>query len=82
MLHEEPNGTCNMQHILRTFQIQLPKFDICGRWGKILILLTQNVKEQSFTIDYAEIAQLVEHCTENAGVPSSSLGLGTSAVLM
>ena len=25
----------------------------------------------------AEIAQLVEHRTENAGVPSSSLGLGT-----
>jgi hypothetical protein len=27
---------------------------------------------------YAEIAQLVEHSTETAGVPSSSLGLGTS----
>ena len=26
----------------------------------------------------AGIAQLVEHCTENAGVPSSSLGPGTS----
>ena len=26
---------------------------------------------------FAEVAQLVEHCTENAGVPSSSLGLGT-----
>jgi hypothetical protein len=26
---------------------------------------------------YAEVAQLVEHSTENAGVPSSSLGLGT-----
>jgi hypothetical protein len=25
----------------------------------------------------AEVAQLVEHSTENAGVPSSSLGLGT-----
>ena len=25
----------------------------------------------------AGIAQLVEHCTENAGVPSSSLGPGT-----
>lgn len=28
-------------------------------------------------IHLAEIAQLVEHSTENAGVPSSSLGLGT-----
>jgi hypothetical protein len=27
----------------------------------------------------AEIAQLVEHATENRGVPSSILGLGTSA---
>ncbi len=26
---------------------------------------------------FAEIAQSVEHSTENAGVPSSSLGLGT-----
>jgi hypothetical protein len=26
---------------------------------------------------YAEVAQLVEHATENCGVPSSSLGLGT-----
>lgn len=26
----------------------------------------------------AEVAQLVEHCAENAGVPSSTLGLGTS----
>ena len=26
----------------------------------------------------AEVAQLVEHSTENAGVPSSSLGLGTT----
>jgi hypothetical protein len=26
---------------------------------------------------HAEVAQLVEHRTENAGVPSSSLGLGT-----
>jgi hypothetical protein len=26
---------------------------------------------------FAEVAQLVEHSTENAGVPSSSLGLGT-----
>ncbi len=26
----------------------------------------------------AEVAQLVEHCTENAGVPSSNLGLGTT----
>ena len=26
---------------------------------------------------FAEVAQSVEHCTENAGVPSSSLGLGT-----
>jgi hypothetical protein len=25
----------------------------------------------------AEVAQLVEHSTENAGVPSSTLGLGT-----
>ena len=30
----------------------------------------------------AEIAQSVEHSTENAGVPSSSLGLGTSEWLM
>jgi hypothetical protein len=27
----------------------------------------------------AEVAQLVEHLTENQGVPSSSLGLGTSS---
>ena len=27
----------------------------------------------------AEVAQLVEHLTENQGVPSSSLGLGTRA---
>ena len=27
---------------------------------------------------FAEIAQSVEHSTENAGVPSSSLGLGTT----
>ncbi len=33
-------------------------------------LITLNVK--------AEIAQLVEHATENRGVPSSILGLGTS----
>ena len=26
---------------------------------------------------FAEVAQLVEHATENCGVPSSSLGLGT-----
>ncbi len=26
---------------------------------------------------WAEVAQLVEHATENCGVPSSSLGLGT-----
>jgi hypothetical protein len=26
---------------------------------------------------HAEVAQLVEHATENCGVPSSSLGLGT-----
>ena len=29
----------------------------------------------------AEIAQLVEQCTENACVPSSSLGLGSEIVL-
>ena len=29
----------------------------------------------------AEVAQLVEHSTENAGVPSSTLGLGTSGAL-
>ena len=28
---------------------------------------------------FAEVAQSVEHGTENAGVPSSSLGLGTQA---
>ena len=30
---------------------------------------------------FAGIAQLVEHCTENAGVPSSSLGPGTGNYL-
>jgi len=29
------------------------------------------------TVGRAEVAQLVEHSTENAGVPSSTLGLGT-----
>ena len=33
------------------------------------------------TCPFAGIAQLVEHCTENAGVPSSSLGPGTSNLL-
>src|SRR4030065_2384163 len=32
-----------------------------------------------FCIKSAEIAQLVEHATENRGVPSSILGLGTPA---
>ena len=30
---------------------------------------------------FAEIAQSVEHSTENAGVPSSSLGLGTILII-
>ncbi len=30
---------------------------------------------------FAEVAQLVEHATENCGVPSSSLGLGTPAAV-
>ena len=30
----------------------------------------------------AEVAQLVEHATENRGVPSSILGLGTSSVVI
>ncbi len=29
----------------------------------------------------AEVAQSVEHSTENAGVPSSSLGLGTKLMV-
>lgn len=40
--------------------------DINGKNGTITI------------VRRAEIAQLVEHLTENQGVPSSSLGLGTS----
>jgi hypothetical protein len=34
------------------------------------------------TCPFAGIAQLVEHCTENAGVPSSSLGPGTGNLLI
>ena len=34
------------------------------------------------TCPFAGIAQLVEHCTENAGVPSSSLGPGTAILLI
>lgn len=30
---------------------------------------------------FAEIAQPVEHSTENAGVPSSILGLGTTVIV-
>ncbi len=34
----------------------------------------------SYNIFSAEVAQSVEHCAENAGVPSSILGLGTNGV--
>ena len=34
----------------------------------------------SYNIFSAEVAQSVEHCAENAGVPSSILGLGTSGI--
>jgi hypothetical protein len=42
--------------------------DNLSKYGKILPL-SHRVR--------AEIAQLVEHATENCGVPSSILGLGT-----
>ena len=39
--------------------------------------LTLFQPEVTITI-VAEVAQSVEHCAENAGVPSSILGLGTN----
>ena len=42
-------------------------------------MAAQNFNEkQGINNGSAEIAQLVEHWTENPGVPSSILGLGTS----
>ena len=39
--------------------------------------LDTNFVVRSTFLQFADIAQLVEHCTENARVPSSSLGLST-----
>ena len=36
-------------------------------------------KGVDYHLPYAEVAQVVEHGTENAGVASSTLALGTSA---
>ena len=44
------------------------------------LTLTENTLQYASSCacrDYAEVAQLVEHLTENQRVPSSSLGLGT-----
>ena len=40
-------------------------------------LIARSVPGRPLAGLFAEIAQSVEHSTENAGVPSSSLGLGT-----
>jgi hypothetical protein len=50
------------------------KLDIFAAFGRIPAVLYG-------PCPFAGIAQLVEHCTENAGVPSSSLGPGTVNLL-
>ena len=65
---------------------------ICGRSSVVERLLAKEKVVSSNLIarsaragqqagSFAEVAQLVEHSTENAGVPSSSLGLGTSELV-
>ena len=44
-------------------------------------LIARSVKAGQQVGFFAEIAQSVEHSTENAGVPSSSLGLGTILIV-
>ena len=48
----------------------------CVNVGLIIWQTPVNLIEFRSLMGIAEIAQLVEHCTETAGVPSSSLGLG------
>ena len=53
-----------------------PCYDFCPRYVNMFALTAHG---RSFKICFpAEVAQVVEHGTENAGVDSSSLSLGTT----